>query len=165
MKRILILGILFLLVGNLQAQDKVIDSLQNEVTNVSSDLERAKLYNAISNQYKYSDPSQMLTYGNRAFQLAEANEYTIEMGTAYLNIGTAHIILGDYEKAMDHFVWAKTLFEKLLESDAANQEINKAIARTYGSIGIVFSEQSNYSKVLQYYLKAAKFYEEENDMG
>ena len=91
----------------------------------------------------------MLEYGNRAFQLAKENKYTIEMGTAYLNIGTAHIVLGDYEKAMDHFVWAKTLFEKLLESDASNQEINKGIERTYGSIGIVFSEQSNYSKAFQ----------------
>jgi tetratricopeptide (TPR) repeat protein len=112
MKRILILAILFLLVGNLQAQDKVMDSLQNEVTNVSNNFERAKLYNAISNQYKYSDPSRMLEYGNRAFQLAEENKYTIEMGTAYLNIGTAHIILGDYEKALQYYLEAAKFYEE-----------------------------------------------------
>jgi len=36
----------------------------------------------------------MLEFGNKAFKLAEAKQLKSEMGTAYLNIGTAHIILG-----------------------------------------------------------------------
>ena len=96
------LFILFLCHSGLQAQDKVLDSLMQKVPETSGDLEKAKLFNAISNQYKYSDPTKMLEFGNKAFKLAEAKQLKYEMGTAYLSIGTAHIILGAYQKAMDN---------------------------------------------------------------
>ncbi|MAZ73661.1 MAG: hypothetical protein CMC70_11010 [Flavobacteriaceae bacterium] len=160
-----ILCVLVLCVTNLYAQDKVIDSLQQELSASQSAVEKAGLYNAISNQYKYSDPGKMLESGIMALKISEENQLKSQKGTAYLNIGTAHIILGDYQKAMDHFVWAKAVFEELPKTPQNHDEINQGIARTYGSMGVVFSEQSNYAKALQYYLEAAKVYENLNDEG
>tara|TARA_R100000935_G_scaffold36196_1_gene57094 strand:+ start:213420 stop:215381 length:1962 start_codon:yes stop_codon:yes gene_type:complete len=159
------LFVLFVCFSGLQAQDKVLDSLIQKLSETSGDLETAKLYNAISNQYKYSDPSKMLEFGNKAFKLSEAKQLKSEMGTAYLNIGTAHIILGAYQKAMDNFVWAKSIFEELPKTPQTEANIEQGIARTLGYMGIVFSEQSNYAKALQYYLEAAKIYEKLKDTG
>ncbi len=155
--------VLFLCFTNLRGQDRILDSLQNKLSQTSNDLEQVQLYNAISNQYKYSDPNKMLSFGDKAFKLAEKKQLKAEMGTAYLNMGTAYIILGDYEKAMDHFVWAKSLFEELSKTAPTKNEIDQGIARAYASMGIVFSEQSNYAKALEYYLVAAKVYEKLND--
>ena len=160
-----ILVLLFLSVTNLSAQDSLLDSLKVKVSEASTNLEKAKLNNAISNQYKYSDPNKMLAFGDKALKISEANDFKIQMGAAYLNIGTGHIILGDYEKAMDHFVWAKSIFEELPKTAETQNEIDQGIARTFGSMGIVFSEQSNYAKALQYYLEAAKVYENLNNKG
>ncbi|MEP0265735.1 tetratricopeptide repeat protein [Dokdonia sp.] len=148
-----------------QAQNSVLDSLQLEIKNASNDIDKTTLYNEISNEYKYSDPDKVLEYGTKALELSQKNGYQIEEGIAYLNIGTAYIILGDYQKALDHFVWAKAIFEGMTPSDASKEKVDQGIARTYGSMGIVFSEQSNYAKALQYYLKSATIYEALKDEG
>lgn len=165
MRVLIIVVILFLSVTKLLAQDKIIDSLQNKLTTTENNFEKAKLYNAISEQYKYSDPNKMLQFADKALKLSEKEQLKIEIGNAYLNIGTAHIIMGDYQKAMDHFAWGKSIFEELPKTPQNSVEVAKGIARTYGSMGIVFSEQSNYAKALQYYLEAAKVYEKLDDKG
>ena len=141
------------------AQVNVIDSLQNELKTVKNNTDKVKLLNAISNQYKYSDPSKMTEYGNQALLIAQQNNYKIEEGNAYLNIGTSYIILGDYKKAIDHFIFAKAIFENKQSSEENAFKTTEGLAQTYGSMGIVFSEQSNYAKALEYYLKSVKLYE------
>ena len=145
-----------------QAQDKVMDSLQSELKKVKNDIDKTIVLNAIADQFKYSDPNKMAEYGSQALQLAKKINYKVEEGNAYLNIGTSNIILGDYKKALDNFVLAKDIFE---ENNASSnkKEVSQGLAKAYGSMGIVFSEQSNYSKALQYYLKSVKIYESLND--
>lgn len=159
-KILLYLFLIISLVG--QAQDKVMDSLQNELKKVKNDIDKTSVLNAIADQYKYSDPNKMAEYGSKALQLAKKINYKIEEGNAYLNIGTSNIILGDYKKALDNFVLAKDIFE---ENNASSQkkEVSQGLAKAYGSMGIVFSEQSNYAKALQFYLKSVKIYEELKD--
>lgn len=163
MKLPIILLVLLVCFTNLCAQDKITDSLEHKLAETSNNIEKARLYNEISNQYKYSDPNKMIEFGNHALKISKENQLKTHIGNAYLNIGTAHIILGDYQKAMDNFVWAKSIFEELNKSSQNEVEIQKGISKTYGSMGIVFSEQSNYSKALQYYLDAAKGYEKLKD--
>lgn len=165
MRLLVIVVILFLSVTNLLAQNSVIDSLQNKLNRAETNIEKAKLYNAISEHYKYSDPHKMLEFGDKGLQLSEKGQLQIEMGNAYLNMGTAYIILGDYQKAMDHFVWAKSIWEELRKKPQSPVEVSQGIARAYGSMGIVLSEQSNYAKALEYYLKAARIYEKLDDKG
>jgi tetratricopeptide (TPR) repeat protein len=158
-----ILLYLFLIIATVvQAQDKVLDSLQNELKKAKNDIDKTIVLNAIADQYKYSDPTKMAEYGNQSLQLAKKIKYKVEEGNAYLNIGTSNIILGDYKKALDNFILAKDIFEEN-NTSSTKKEVAQGLAKAYGSMGIVFSEQSNYAKALEYYLKSVKIYESLKD--
>ncbi|MGX7668061.1 tetratricopeptide repeat-containing sensor histidine kinase [Flavobacterium pedocola] len=142
-------------------QNKKADSLLAVVRKTENDIDKAKLYNAIAVEYGADDPKQMQDYAEKALQLSQKIKFRLEEGRAYLNKGNASIIVGNYEQALFSFSNAKSVFEKELEHKSADksEELSNGLARAYGSIGIVFSEQSNYSKALQYHLKALKIYE------
>lgn len=159
MKSKILLYVLLFLSITIQSQTSRLDSLKGRLENSMNEAEKVRLYNEISNELKYSDPNEMLVFGTKALVLAQNASNTVEEGNAYLNIGTAYIILGAYEKALDHFVWAKAIFEGMKLSETRETQVDQGIARTYGSMGIVFSEQSNYAKALEYYLKSATLYE------
>lgn len=159
MKLKLLLYIVFFLPISAFSQTAVLDSLKGQLETTTDTSEKVRLYNEISNELKYSDPNQMLEYGTKALAISQNTSNIFGEGNAYLNIGTAYIILGDYEKALDHFVWAKTIFEGIDATESVGKLVDQGVARTYGSMGIVFSEQSNYAKALEYYLKSASIYE------
>ncbi|WP_395054343.1 tetratricopeptide repeat protein [Flavobacterium sp.] len=141
------------------AQDKTIDSLFLVLKNAKNETDQLKLFNTISDQYKYSDGNKVAEFGNKALQLSKKLDNKIEEGNAYLNLGNANIILGNYPKALNYFSSAKTIFE----NQSNNSDAKKGLAKALGSIGIVFSEQSNYTKSLEFYLKSVTIYEEIND--
>ncbi|NNT72524.1 tetratricopeptide repeat protein [Flavobacterium sp. IMCC34852] len=143
------------------SQNQKLDSLVSVLPKTKNDIDKAELLNAIADQYKTSNPKQMLDYAQKAFDLAQKIDYQLAKGNALLNMGNANIILGNYAKALQHFTDAQYLFETItVKNDSENQ---KGLAKALGSIGIVFSEQSNYSKALQYYLKAVTIYEQLKD--
>lgn len=145
-------------------QEKKGDSLLLLLKKTKTDIEKVQLLNQISDSYKGSDPVKMENYGQQALKLSQKIKYKSEEGFALLNIGIAHIIKGEYIKALDQFYVAQSLFENEIASNTDEKVKNKnGLARTYGSMGIVFSEQSNYAKALHYYLKAVAIYEEIKD--
>lgn len=148
-----------------QAQNKNIDSLLVVLQHAKNDIDKAQTFNAIANAYKTIDPKAMQDYATKALALSQKIQYTLEEGKAQLNLGNAAIIFGNYSQALQHFTTAQSIFENEIQTNSKNNiEIKKGLAKSYGSIGIVFSEKSNYSKGLQYHLKAVKIYEEINDL-
>lgn len=153
-------GLLFFVVLG-WSQNQKTDSLVSALSKTRNDIDKAELLNAIADQYKTSDPKQMLDYAQKAYDLAQKIDYQLAKGNALLNLGNANIILGNYAKALQYFTDAQYLFETItVKNDSEKQ---KGLAKALGSIGIVFSEQSNYAKALQYYLKAVKIYEQLKD--
>jgi tetratricopeptide (TPR) repeat protein len=147
------------------AQNLTADSLVSVLQKTKNDIDKAKLLNAIADEYKSSDPKLMLKYANQALELSAKIKFSIAQGNAYLNLGNANIIMGNYPVSLQHFSNAQAIFEKELGNNPdSNNEIKNSLARAYGSIGIVFSEQSSYSKALQYELKALKIYEETKNL-
>jgi len=146
------------------AQNPKADSLVSVLPKAKNDIDKAKILNAIADEFKTSNPQLMQQYANQALQLSIKIKFKSAEGNAYLNLGNANIILGNYPAALQNFSNAQAVFEKELEnnSDASN-ELKNSLARAYGSIGIVFSEQSSYSKALQYELKALRIYEATNN--
>lgn len=144
------------------SQNKAADSLLQVYQQAKNDIDRAKLLNNIASEYRADNPKLMLSYAEKAFQLSHKIKYRLEEGNAYLNKGNANIIIGDYPAALQQFSNAQSVFELECEKKTGEEllELKNGLARAYGSIGIVFSEQSNYSKALQYHLKALKIYEE-----
>jgi tetratricopeptide (TPR) repeat protein len=143
------------------AQNKTADSLKNVLNKSKSDIEKVQLLNEMADYYKSSNPDLMEEYATKALALAKKINYKAEEATALLNLGIVNIISGDYPKALDFFSQAKVVYENELAVNVKdNRKLKNGLARVYGSMGVVFSEQSNYAKALQHHLKAVSIYEE-----
>ena len=147
------------------AQQRVADSLFQVLSKNQNDIDRVRTLNAIADSYKVIDAKKMFVYGNQALELAKKINFTIAEGNAYLNLGNSRIIIGDYKLALEYFQKAQYLFENESSLPNTEIEIQSGLAKSYGSIGIVLSEQSNYAKALQFYLKSVKIYEKLNDQA
>lgn len=150
--------------SNSFSQNKRIDSLTLVLNQVKNDIDKAQTLNAIADEYKTSNPKLMADFASKALQLSKKIKFKLAEGNAYLNLGNSNIISGNYSVALQNFTLAQELFENEINANSKNNlDIKKGLAKAYGSIGIVFSEQSNYAKALKYYLKSVKIYEEIND--
>lgn len=165
MKTLVISCLFLFLAASAHAQQRAIDSLGGILQTAKNDIDKAQALNSLSNAYKTVDPVKMQGYALEALKLSQKIQYRIAEGEAQLNLGNAAIIQGDYRKALQYFSGAQRVFENEWQSDAKNkQRIQKGLAKAYGSIGIVFAEQSNYAKALQYHLKSVKIYEAVGDL-
>lgn len=150
----------FFLFGIVAFSQTPVDSLTKVLSESKNDLDKARLLNEIANEYRGSDPSKTLAYGQQALQLSQKIKFKLEEGNAWLNIGNANIIKGNYPEALNSFTNAQSVFESALETGSDKTlELKNGLARALGSIGIVFSEQSSYAKALSHHLKAVKIYE------
>ncbi len=148
------------------AQNRKADSLVLILPKAKNDIDKVQLLNTIADEYKSTDPKLMLLYGNQALQLASKIKFKTAQGNALLNLGNANILLGNYPEALRYFSKAQTIFESALEDTNSDTiTIKNGLARAYGSLGVVFSEQSYYAKALQFHLKALKIYEEIHDLN
>ncbi|WP_294296090.1 histidine kinase [uncultured Chryseobacterium sp.] len=139
------------------AQNKVSDSLAVLLSQTTDLPERTQLLNRISDSYKTSDPNAMQKFANEALELARKTNNTKEEVLAYQNLGTSNIILGDYRKALQYFDLTE---KKLISLNRTDQETQEILAKTFGSKGIIYSEQNNYSRALSNDFKAMKIYQE-----
>jgi len=136
-----------------------IDSLLLLSTTEKSIPNKAKLLNQIAEEYLETNPDKMLYYASQSLEVALKSKDPKYICLSYQNIGNANIMLGNYKAALESFHTASNYLEKQIHTNKA-QSMKEGLARAYGSIGVVFSEQSNYSKALTYYRKAIKLYEE-----
>ena len=144
------------------AQNKVLDSLLTDLKKADTDIKKAELLNAIASEYIENDPAKMAEYAHKALEIAENKGFEKNKADAWFNMGNANIMMSNYPEALKSFTNAQSIYEKLKrENTNAGEEINGSLAKTYGSIGIVCSEQANYAKALEYYFKALKIYREE----
>lgn len=68
--RALSLFFLFTVFTVTSAQNKTVDSLKSVLQNAKKDIDKAKLLNAIAEEYKSSDHKLMLQFANQALQLS-----------------------------------------------------------------------------------------------
>lgn len=153
------LVIIFCFISSTFAQHKSVDSLEVVLKNATNDIEKAKLLNQLAQASITKNPELSADYANQALILSQKINYVAEEGNAYINLGNFYILSGNYLHALESFRLAKDLFESNPKN--TNQTY---LARAYGSIGIVFSEQNSYDNALYYHLKALKIYEKEQDL-
>ncbi len=140
------------------AQQQQIDSLKAVLSTQQNDLDKAQTLNTLAGYSLYNNPEASQGYAQEALTISKKINFTEAQGTAYINLGNYNIITGKYPEALEYFRLAKDLYESVSET-----EFKEQLARVYGSIGIVFSEQSSYDKALQYHLKALRIYENGQD--
>lgn len=144
------------------SQQKVLDSLFTAMKKAKTDKEKVNLLNEIASEYVENDPAKMMEYAQKALKLAQQKELRVAEADSWLNIGNANIMMSRYTDALMSFSSSQDILEKLLEGNETtdHEELQSALARAYGSIGIVYSEQNNYAGALEYYFKALKIYQE-----
>ena len=158
MRNSIILFIFVLICLPFCARNKNIDHLQKELIGTKNITKKIKILNDLAKEYQESDPKQMFIYAKKAVTLSPQTENLLLAGQAHQNIGVAYIIMGDYNKSLYYFTLAKDIFEKALRKKYTpnKKELEDGLARAYGSMGIVFSEQSCISKA-HYYPKVYIF--------
>lgn len=159
----LLLMLLTLLFANIvTAQNKVVDSLFTELDKANTTKKKARLYNLIASEYTSIDPVKLEEYANKALQLAKQDDnLKVEQTDSWLNLGNANIMQSDYPEALKCFTNAQYILENLIASQKEkDQRLYDDLASIYGSIGVVFSEQNNYSRALEYYFKSLNIYQE-----
>jgi len=153
--------VVFFFFANVFSQQAAVDSLQKVLKTSKDDIEKAKVLNQLASVYQDFDPVLLKEYAQKALVVSRKINFAIEEGTALLNLGNAGIIAGNYTDALSNFQKAQLVFENELKVQADNQlALKNGLARAYGSMGIVFSEQNNYANALQNHLKAVKLYEQ-----
>ena len=143
------------------SQTKLLDSLFAEVAKTKDDAERIHLYNDIAGEFIESNPEKMMLYAQKALKLSKEKGLKNEEGTSWFNVGNACVMQSRYADALKSYTNAQQLFEQLLKGKSKNNsKIKDKLAITYGSIGVVCSEQNNPAKALEYYFKALKLHED-----
>lgn len=144
------------------SQNKILDSLKNELQKVTSDTAKATLLNEIAVEYTENDPAIMQQHAQKALDFSKAKHLKKHEASAWVNMGNAQLMMSRYAEALKSFTNAQSVYEGLLRvADKQNTaELKDGLGRAYGSIGVVCSEQGDYAKALEYYFKTLKIYEE-----
>ena len=144
------------------AQNQNIDSLKRVVAASKIDTAKANTYNVLANQFREIHPDSVLFYANKATDLSQKKQYPFGVASALLNVGNAQILKSDYPKARFYFEQAQSKFEQLLsrQSEIGKPQLQNGLARAHASLGVVFSEENNYPKAIDHYLKALRIYQQ-----
>jgi tetratricopeptide (TPR) repeat protein len=155
---IVFLFIFFVFASNCFGQRAEIDSLKRVLQVTKVDTSKVNIYNHLADKFKETNPDSTAFYASKATLLSKKINYGFGLANSYINKGNSNIILGDYKNAKSEFTKAQLEFESLLNDENDNKRLKNGLARAYASIGVVFSEESNYYMALENYKKALKLY-------
>jgi signal transduction histidine kinase/DNA-binding response OmpR family regulator/TPR repeat protein len=147
MKTLLILLLLSVSPLLASSQNKILDSLKNELEkHPLRDTVRVKLLSALS-YYSYESPENTLKYAEEALQLATELNYHGGRAAALTNLGTYYWEKSDHQEALKKMFLALTAYEK------GNRQ--KGIYQSYNNIAGLYVAVHDYDKAIEYLNKAA----------
>lgn len=147
------------------SQSNAIDSLKRVIRTTKIDTSKVNIYNQLAFEFKESSLDSSLAYAIKASGLARKIGYNNGLANGIVNEGNVFIITGDYKNAEKKFTSAKEIFEKLLEDGKNNKTVKNGLARSYASLGVIFSQGSNYYLALENYQKALNLFLEIDQKG
>jgi tetratricopeptide (TPR) repeat protein len=136
-----------------------VDSLKRVLQASKVDTVRANLYNKLAARYRDISPDSSAANAHKAMKLARQSRYEVAVGNAYINLGNSELLQGRYDSALKHFTNAEQTFSKLSDNKS-NIWHQSGLARSHASLGVIYSEKSNYYLALEHYQKALKIYRE-----
>lgn len=148
----------FLLSMACVGQSAKTDSLRRMLKVVRTDSAKANLYNKLAVAWREFSVDSSVVYAKSAAALSDKIGFAEGAANAEINQGNANIILGNYRAALAHFNKARSGFAKLLEDQPHDNTVKNNLARAHASIGVVYSEESNYYLALENYQKAGEHY-------
>lgn len=151
----LIFCLLQLLVINVSAQDKQLDSLIRAMEKMKFDTSKVNALNTISKKYFTINPELSIFYGLQSSALAKKINFNRGLALAYKNTGIGYFYKGQYIDAIKSYESAIQTFDSLGDK--------KGVANIYSNMGNIYYNQGDDTKALDLYLKSLKFAEEIND--
>ncbi|MFL1013235.1 tetratricopeptide repeat-containing sensor histidine kinase [Flavisericum labens] len=154
-KSVFALSLFLLITNNLIAQQKVIDSLEQQLLNPSNGLSIAENLNELSWYYAFSNSEKGIDRANKAIENAIKDKDSLQLGIAYerkgfnyQNQGKDSLTIVFYEKAKN--IYAQTGHQKFVAGLTFN-------------IGNFYFYRSNYKKSLNHVEEALGFYKKGKD--
>ena len=148
--------LVFFLVSKLSlAQDPQIDSLLTVLSVSQEDTVKVDVLNGLSALVNRTDPSEAITYGNNAQNLAEKLKYKPGHALALKNIGLSCYFLGNYVEALIQWENSLIMFESLQD--------DQMTANLMGNLALIYSTQGDDVKAIDYMLRSLKIAEDLRD--
>ncbi len=135
---------LFLFLNSIDAQDKKIDSLKQELSGISNDSLRCLILNNIANAYIFENPDSAFFYADKTLMYSENKKYYENIGDSYRLKGIVCIMKSDIKNAEKYFKLSYKYFRML------NKDDDKYRSAYYINMNILYIQQPNYSKALLY---------------
>ncbi len=124
----------------------MIDSLLKELPNLKEDTIKVNALNELAANYRNINPENGKNYANKALILAKQVDWTEGIATAYSYLGANQTIKADYENALSNYQLAlKFTADK------------KTLSRVLRGIGLVYANQNNSPKALEFDNQSLKF--------
>ena len=141
---------------NINAQNAVIDSLENLLhKHTKHDTIRVNLLNETGNKLYRIDIDKTLKYAKEAGVLADKLIFTKGKAESLRLVGIYYEKKSKYNEALEYFQQSLLIVEELNEK--------KAISKCSNNIGIVYWYLGDYFKSLEFYQKSLKISEEIGD--
>jgi tetratricopeptide (TPR) repeat protein len=168
-KNIKIFIFLFTLLSSfLSAQQSKIDSLFSELkkwqnkTGYNADTTLYNIYYNLGVQFQKFKSDTVIYFLKQSIARAQNIKDAIKEAESINQIGRYYYVKGDYNLAMQQYELAlKVLPEKVNEKEKIRKQ--KVYATILGNIGLLYSDQDNYTDALEYYFKALRICEEIGD--
>lgn len=157
MRKKLLIGLFFVgYIHLIYSQNRIIDSLNNSITNSKQDTAKISTYlDLFWEHINLGEDSMAFIKVNRALDLSIKINYQKGLSSSYTNLGIYNYVTGNYEKALLNY-------DKAIEI-ARSLKNEPYLARNYANKANTFVMQSNYKKALTYFILGLKIYEKVKD--
>lgn len=145
------------------AQQNEIDSLKSVISKDVDDFKKVRHLLKLSEAYSYQNSDTGILYAEKAKALAEKIKDRSGQVDALSEIGWNYYQKADYPKALETYFKAEKIATAFIPDTKTPEEkidAQKGLAVILGSLAMVYKEQMNYPKALEYNFNALKMNEE-----
>lgn len=155
MRKLLLSTFIGLLTFSSPAQNKLIDSLINNLNNLKVDSLICKGYLRIADAYADSAYDKSLVYYNKALVLAENSRERTQVAYIYSRIGVMYYKKGELSSALINYNNALEIHKYMNNRTGIGQMLN--------DIGVIYKTWGKHDRALENYFKALKIFEDIGD--
>ena len=128
------------------AQTAYTDSIKQLLQNEKADTSRVLHLAVLSYEYHESKPDTSMMLALEAYSLANRIGFLKGIASSLNRLGGTFEVLGNYPKAMDCFLQALKINEKINNPDGKQSNLN--------NIGLIYADQEDYRQALPYYFNS-----------
>ncbi len=155
MKRVLAILIIFVSIVNLYSQQPINSDSLEKLLPKSKGNERIDLLNSISWEIKYNNPEKAGKMADEAINLSQKTQYAYGLALANKNKAGIAIIQANFTEAKPYLQKAEYYINK------TSDQFNKA--KIYNLTAIIYREERNFIKSINYQKKALEIFKELKD--